>query len=127
MNPSTRISKKLCWILRHGAVKEGLALDINGYANVKDLLQNASFVSLSLEKLQQIVAEDCKQRYSLIESAEGWLIRCNQGHSLKMEIDMIKLIEIPMECFHGTFDKNLQKSINLNLKYSSARRIKSNE
>ena len=32
------ISKKISWVLRHGAVKEGLKLDENGYANCADLV-----------------------------------------------------------------------------------------
>jgi len=33
------ISKKISYILRHGAEKEGLKLDRNGYANCADLVR----------------------------------------------------------------------------------------
>lgn len=33
------MSKKLSWILRHGAVKEGLKLDEGGYANCGELVR----------------------------------------------------------------------------------------
>lgn len=34
----TTISKAISFVLRHGAAKEGLALDENGYANAADLV-----------------------------------------------------------------------------------------
>lgn len=34
----TTISKAASYVLRHGAVKEGVRLDENGYANVADLV-----------------------------------------------------------------------------------------
>ena len=34
----TNISKKISWILRHGAEKEGLKLDANGYASCSELV-----------------------------------------------------------------------------------------
>lgn len=34
----TTVSKAMSFVLRHGAVREGLVLDENGYANVKDLV-----------------------------------------------------------------------------------------
>ena len=32
---SVRVSKSLSWILRHGAVKEKIALDAEGYAELR--------------------------------------------------------------------------------------------
>lgn len=37
------ISKKISYVLRHGAVKEGLKLDRNGYANCADLVRGDLF------------------------------------------------------------------------------------
>lgn len=34
----TTISKAISFVLRHGAIKEGLKLDENGYANAADLV-----------------------------------------------------------------------------------------
>lgn len=36
----TTISKATSYVLRHGAAKEGVRLDENGYANVEDLVWN---------------------------------------------------------------------------------------
>ena len=35
----TTISKAISFVLRHGAIKEGLELDENGYANAADLVR----------------------------------------------------------------------------------------
>ena len=42
------ISKKMSWVLRHGAVKEGLKLDENGYMNCADLVSRGWFSCLGL-------------------------------------------------------------------------------
>ncbi|KAH0541361.1 hypothetical protein FGG08_004199 [Glutinoglossum americanum] len=66
------ISKALSWILRHGAQKEGLKLDPAGYANVEKLLAWHKLKSLgvTLEELRVVVAENDKQRFSLIPNPE---------------------------------------------------------
>ena len=40
------VSKKMSWILRHGAVKEGLKLDESGYANCGELVWGFSMFRL---------------------------------------------------------------------------------
>ncbi len=39
MPRSVQVSKKLSWLLRHGAEKEGLKLDKSGYASVQDVVR----------------------------------------------------------------------------------------
>lgn len=83
----------------------------DGYVRVQDLLALPRLKELTFEKLQQIVADDAKQRYNLIfeeggsSSAHGWWIRANQGHSMKeVEVDYEPLTsasQIPM-AVHGT-------------------------
>jgi 2'-phosphotransferase len=38
MPRQVQVSKKLSWLLRHGAEKEGLQLDDAGYINLKDVV-----------------------------------------------------------------------------------------
>jgi RNA:NAD 2'-phosphotransferase (TPT1/KptA family) len=38
-----QISKKLSWLLRHGAESEGLKLGPGGYVNVKDVVSHVTF------------------------------------------------------------------------------------
>ncbi|KAI9809511.1 MAG: hypothetical protein M1827_006817 [Pycnora praestabilis] len=62
------ISKAVSWILRHGAEKEGLILNKEGYANVAELLTWKKLKSqkVTFEELKQVVADNDKQRFSLV-------------------------------------------------------------
>ncbi|KAF8455923.1 KptA family-domain-containing protein [Terfezia claveryi] len=61
------ISKALSFTLRHGAIKEGLPIQPDGYANVQDLLDMPKFrrLNLTLDTLRRLVQESDKQRYQL--------------------------------------------------------------
>lgn len=129
-----QVSKKISWLLRHGAEKEGLKLDAKGFVNVSEVLNNRNLKSLKVtfEELKEIVRENDKQRFTLIpiseqdgQEAEGeeqrdghqsslpssndpadYLIRANQGHSLKVEsealLQPITLENMPKAAVHGT-------------------------
>ncbi|MCJ1284096.1 hypothetical protein MMC26_003427 [Xylographa opegraphella] len=118
------ISKKISYVLRHGAEKEGLKLDENGYANCADLLQwrNLRSLSVTFPELQSIVASNDKQRFQLVpitppvssernlSSEPGqYLIRASQGHSLPIASSalltpiLLTDIDFPDEVVHGTF------------------------
>ncbi|MCJ1230446.1 hypothetical protein MMC12_007120 [Toensbergia leucococca] len=62
------ISKAMSWVLRHGAEKEGLKLDENGYANVGELLswQKLTAQNLTFPELRTLVLQNDKQRFTLI-------------------------------------------------------------
>ena len=96
-----RISKKLSYLLRHGAEKEGLIIRKDGYCKVLDILK---YVGISLNKLKEIVSENSKQRFSLIDESGVYWIRANQGHSVNVKVEMVEIKdakEIPIE-IHGT-------------------------
>ena len=110
-----QVSKKLSWLLRHGAEQEGLKLDSGGFVNVAEVLSNRNLRSLkvSFDEVRQIVLENDKQRFTLVpisestdseevgagegstvvngqtplpsENPRDYKIRANQGHSLKVE------------------------------------------
>ncbi|OCK79794.1 phosphotransferase KptA/Tpt1 [Lepidopterella palustris CBS 459.81] len=112
-----QVSKKISWLLRHGAGQEGLTLGEGGYVNVADALQTRCLKSLKVtfDELRTVVAENDKQRFSLIpvpshpilasstetvpaaESSDSskvdesnprnFLIRANQGHSINIGSD----------------------------------------
>lgn len=109
---NVQVSKKLSWLLRHGAESEGLKLDSSGFINLKDVINNRKLqgMKISFEEVEEIVRENDKQRFTMIPvSADGdtaddggseatngqpalesqdpkdWKIRANQGHSLKVE------------------------------------------
>lgn len=76
MNPETitRKSKKLSWLLRHGAGREGLTMDAAGFVPVDEVLRR---LRMTRAELDVIVARNNKRRLQL----DGPRIRCSQGHS----------------------------------------------
>lgn len=138
-----QVSKKIAWLLRHGAEKEHLTLDSAGFANVHDVLENRNLKSLKVtfDELRACVRENDKQRFTLklksksadtkdddeneneneneSQNPSDYLIRANQGHSLKKVIQDQELLHpiiaaeennIPAMAIHGT-TKNAWKLI----------------
>ncbi|KAK0772820.1 tRNA 2'-phosphotransferase [Friedmanniomyces endolithicus] len=132
-----QVSKKISWLLRHGAEKEGLQLDSHGFLNVQVVLSNRNIRSLKVtfDELREIVEGNDKQRFTMVpvtsstpgqpdkhpESSsteiqqqpvqsnrpEDYLIRANQGHSLKLSDDSglltpITAANLPAAAVHGT-------------------------
>jgi RNA:NAD 2'-phosphotransferase (TPT1/KptA family) len=87
-DPKTAVSKRLAYILRHGAADHGLSLRPDGFAILSDVLALRSFGGVTEAQVDEIVATCPKKRYSTTVDAAGtkW-IRANQGHSLKDTID----------------------------------------
>ncbi|KAK9480245.1 phosphotransferase KptA/Tpt1 [Lipomyces japonicus] len=114
-SPEVRLSKRLSYILRHGAGKEKLPIRDDGYVAVNVILQHSSFRGVSFADIQRIVNTNEKARFKLIYngdddnsieidnnnnnnnnnnngssidtlSGHGWLIRANQGHSLAVNL-----------------------------------------
>lgn len=133
MPRDVQVSKKLSWLLRHGAEKEGLTLRPDGYVNLASVLASRTLKSLKVtfEEVLQVVKDDNKQRYGLIldpsnltsseASSENnettsmdpkdWLIRANQGHSIKLEeegglLSPINAQNMPEMAVHGTTRAN---------------------
>ncbi|WNG29605.1 RNA 2'-phosphotransferase [Cystobacter fuscus] len=71
-----RKSKKLSWLLRHGAREMGLVMDSAGFALIGEVLR---MTGLSREELDEVVAENNKSRYEV----RGKQVRAVQGHSLE--------------------------------------------
>lgn len=128
---NVQISKKVSWLLRHGAESEGLKLGEGGFVNVQDVLNNRKIRSMkiSFPEIRQIVEENDKQRFTMVPVSEAstsiepnaesieqppvpsddpkdWLIRANQGHSLKVDseglLQPITDLNIPETVIHGT-------------------------
>ena len=100
----TNLSKYIALILRHKPETIGITLDENGWASVSELLSgiNASGNKIDMQTLEEIVAEDEKQRYSF--NADKTKIRANQGHSINVDVEL-KKAEPPEILFHGTGEK----------------------
>ncbi|KAJ4442221.1 hypothetical protein ANN_12087, partial [Periplaneta americana] len=93
------LSKWLSWILRHGAVKEGLHIGADGFVDVSEIEQNRGFHGkFTLADIERVVAENDKQRFTLKTHPEsGKLqIKANQGHSIGV-ITQSLCIHIPLQ------------------------------
>lgn len=77
MNPTNlvRKSKRLSWLLRHGADEAGLRMDAAGWTDVEDVCRR---LRLSRSGLEQVARRNNKQRIQI----DGQRVRCCQGHSL---------------------------------------------
>ncbi len=67
-------SKKLSWLLRHGATEAGLAMDAAGWVMVADVLET---LNIRESDLDEIIRTNRKQRIQ----REGERVRACQGHS----------------------------------------------
>ena len=86
--PINQISKFLSYILRHKPEAIGLTLDVNGWADIDELLGNAKKYGEIIDKnlLYEIVSQNDKKRFTI--SDDGMRIRAEQGHSTKqVDID----------------------------------------
>ena len=92
-----------CSILRHKPDAIGIPLDEHGWANVDELIAGiAKTQHFTCEMLEEIIAEDEKQRYSFNE--DKTLIRANQGHSIPVDVELEEC-EPPKYLYHGTGEK----------------------
>ncbi|KAK3944654.1 KptA family-domain-containing protein [Diplogelasinospora grovesii] len=97
------ISRALSRLLRHQADDAGVPLDGEGYAPLDRVLQWGPLKSLSptFPELLSVVKDSDKQRFALRLSPSAndddesstdpkdWLIRANQGHSIKLASDTL--------------------------------------
>ena len=98
----TSTSKFLSLVLRHQPEVIGMQLDLEGWLQIDELIQNANRkdTELSLELLHEVVASCEKKRFAL--SDDGLRIRANQGHSVP-DIELnLESVTPPKELYHGT-------------------------
>ncbi|WYZ40539.1 hypothetical protein EsH8_IV_000880 [Colletotrichum jinshuiense] len=118
------VSKALSKLLRHQAENAGIQLDEGGYAPLDKVLAYGPIRSLQVtfSDIQSAVTTSDKQRFALKANAATnptldetsttpahWLIRANQGHSIK--IDSASLLtpitleanNLPEVVVHGTY------------------------
>ncbi|TQS33382.1 hypothetical protein Golomagni_06276 [Golovinomyces magnicellulatus] len=111
-----QVSKALSKLLRHQAENAGISLDGEGYAPLSKVLNWGPLKSLKVtfEDVKSVVASNEKQRFSLKSTGAedsinvaDWLIRANQGHSIKVDAAslLVPLTEanLPPRVFHGTY------------------------
>lgn len=95
-----KISKFLSFVLRHKPEAIDLTLDSQGWASVAELIEKGSSkITLTNNLIKQIVVTNDKQRFLLSE--DGQRIRANQGHSIKVDLNL-QPQEPPPLLYHGT-------------------------
>ncbi|CAL1126665.1 unnamed protein product [Cladocopium goreaui] len=82
----TVLSKKLSYVLRHGAKQLDLSITNGGFVSVNELLAIRDlFGNVQAEDLLEVVesSNSEKQRYELIHEEDGWLIRATTKHTME--------------------------------------------
>ena len=99
-------SKFLSLILRHKPELIGIALDEKGWADIEELIDKAQLhgFEITLDELHAIIASNDKQRFAV--SSDQKRIRANQGHSVKVDLQLQPSIPPPV-LYHGTAERNL--------------------
>jgi RNA:NAD 2'-phosphotransferase (TPT1/KptA family) len=68
-NRRVRVSKAMSWLLRHGAHKEGIPIDQQGYVNVADMLKWHKMnkeLNVTFAEVLEEVRDNEKQRFALL-------------------------------------------------------------
>ena len=98
-----KLSKTLSYILRHKPEKFNIELDKNGWVNITELISKLN-QGITYEDIKLVVDNNDRKRF--IISDDNKKIRANQGHSLKVDLNL-KAVVPPVELYHGTADKNI--------------------
>ncbi|MDJ0773364.1 MAG: RNA 2'-phosphotransferase [Mastigocoleus sp. MO_167.B18] len=102
-----KVSKYLSRHLRHQPEKIGITLKKGGWVKVDELLRacKKNGFPISRWELDEVVANNDKKRFSFDET--GNLIRANQGHSVKIDLQLVSQIP-PDILYHGTGHKSIE-------------------
>ncbi len=102
-----KLSKKLCYVLRHNPASIGLSLDKNGYARIDELLLKLDESGVKIDKatLIKIVESDKKGRFCF--NADKTKIRANYGHSFAVNLALKSSCQPPV-LYHGTAERNVE-------------------
>lgn len=87
-------SKKLSWLLRHGAPSVGLPMDAAGWAPIVDVMR---FTALTRADLDEVVRDNTKARFEV----DGDRIRATQGHSIAGGAVSIDALEASWDRYEG--------------------------
>ena len=94
---SNKVSKTLCYILRHKPEEFKLTVDEFGWVDVQELV---NVLNINIATLVSIVKLDDKGRYEFNE--ETTKIRATQGHSFTVNLNLTNVVEVFENVYHGT-------------------------
>lgn len=109
-----RLSKKMSYILRHGARKLDLDMDASGWLDLESLiyfLNEDPNAKIDIEDIKFVVDNNDKKRFTIKEGK----IRANQGHSIDVDLELT-LMAPPEVLFHGTGEKTEKQILEQGLK-----------
>jgi putative RNA 2'-phosphotransferase len=100
----SNFSKRMAYVLRHNPESIQVTLNEAGWVSLTELINafNSHGEQVTVETIEQVVAEDNKQRYAIREG----MIRANQGHSIPVKLGLEAVVP-PERLFHGTTVKTL--------------------
>jgi putative RNA 2'-phosphotransferase len=99
METLTKLSKKMSFALRHRPEQFSLVLDSEGWVELETF---ASRLETTVELVQQVVAQDTKQRFTV----QNGKIRAAQGHTILVNIQFATPTP-PAVLWHGTTEEAL--------------------
>lgn len=86
------LSKTLSWLLRHAACREGLNISSEGFIPVSEILNHRKLrQKFTVEDIKRIVQFSDKQRFDLKSIGGVLKIRANQGHTLEVCKNFLKM------------------------------------
>lgn len=99
------LNKTLSYLLRHGAIKEGLNIKPNGFVVVDELLKKLPHYTI--DDIKRVVENNNKQRFTLNTTNGIIEIKANQGHSISKinELSLRILDDAKFDIIHGTYFK----------------------
>ena len=106
MSTSPNKSKFLALVLRHDPARIGIDIDAEGWADIDQLLTQASAhgTPLSRDDLEHLAEHSTKIRFRI--SVDGKRIRATHGHSIEVDLRLVPL-DPPETLYHGTAATNL--------------------
>ncbi|KAF2637230.1 phosphotransferase KptA/Tpt1 [Massarina eburnea CBS 473.64] len=92
-----QVSRKVSWLLRHGAGGEGLKLGKGGYVSVKEALNTNALKSLKITfpELREAVASNDKKRFSMILASTLDQVKESSAEATEGELSPEALQSIP--------------------------------
>lgn len=103
-----KLSKTLCFILRHKPQAIGLTVDVMGYGVIEEIIRGLAEqkTTVTREEILEMVRTDDKQRFVLSDDQTS--VRAAQGHSFEVSTESFTKAKPPEILFHGTADGNLE-------------------
>lgn len=107
MFPAERISRFLCYVLRHRPKEYPLVFDRQGFVSWPDMVEVVEdrFLEVTEDELRAVVEGSDKKRFELKEGK----VRATYGHSFAVDLGL-EPVEPPTELYHGTA-RDLAESI----------------